>query len=84
MSSKHASSIELSDVKVTMEKIIVLYDTDGKAIAMNVTSRVWIAGQPSTASDFTLSISDPDMKSFGKALSDLVLDKIRSDHESKP
>jgi hypothetical protein len=82
MSSRNSSFTELNEVKVTMEKITVLYDTDGKAIAMNVTSRIWIAGQPSAASEFTLRVTDPDMKSFGKALSDLVLGKIKTDHES--
>ena len=44
MSSRRVSSIHIHNVKVTVAKATVLYDTDGKAIAVNVTANVWVAG----------------------------------------
>ena len=83
MSSKRASSIELHDVKVTIAKATVLYDAEGNVLGANVTANVWVAGMPGTTQEFTLSTADPDMITYGKSLADLLLNKIRRDHEAQ-
>lgn len=83
MSSRNTSKIEIHDVKVTIGKVTVLYDSDGKTIAMNVTANVWVAGMPGTTQEFTVTTSDPDLASYGKSLSDLLLVKIKRDHEEQ-
>ena len=83
MNSKHASKVSIHDVKLTIGKVSVLYDAEGKAIAMNVTANVWVAGMPGTTQEFTVTPSDPDLVSYGKSLSDLLLMKIKRDHEEQ-
>jgi len=83
MNSKHASAALIHDVKVTIAKVTVLYDAEGRVLGANVTANVWVAGIPGTTQEFTLSSVDSDMITYGRSLADILLNKIKIDHEAQ-